>query len=509
MKQIRFLMLMVALLCINISIFSQNSPFYTPLADVQLNSSSLKLTYPINNSVFQYSSSTNLAEVVFGGQVLVGTKYSEYALANKVYLRVQKYDYPTKTWSYIGSQKLVFDNCITCSSNWAEPKTFYLKGTSINTLGKGWYRVSLAMSVKEFCGTPIVYTNLSDWVNFGVDDVYYIAGQSNASGFTRLYDKSLAYYESTSPYPTNTDNNPPGHLIPDSKISEGSIVNRILTGNRSDTTYKVKGLPILANNAGNLGFQKFVSGKGGDKNEMGMAPNGRDSWAWARFADTLVSIKQYPVLLFNTAIPASVADQWVNTSNNLANTNKYFGSHLMPLLQTNVGALGAKAILWQQGEGESSAMAGFPPYNYPYVAPPNNYYQTLLSAGSNGLIFKSRDYLGNANLSWFISKTSYTTGAQNLNFPNDTRITKNQYYGAESSSGVSHKYGSSSNANNIITQQNNIINSGSNIYPGPNSDGIDSSKRTKHNGTHFDGYEGTLSGGKMVLGYWQKAGMMQ
>ena len=149
-----------------------------------------------------------------------------------MFINIELYNYSTKTWSNFGDYKFDPVACVNydVTSVVNDPRIFYAGGgTTIPTLNKGWYRAKVIQVIRCVVvgSNQIQITRtLSPTVNFGVGDVYMIAGQSNASGFTRISDTDLMTFES------NSLNGSP--KISDNDILEGSIINRILTGNRDD-----------------------------------------------------------------------------------------------------------------------------------------------------------------------------------------------------------------------------------------------------------------------------------
>ena len=189
------------------------------------------ITYPLNNSVFQQNSNGQ-ANISIAGQILKGGYLTEITMNQRLFINVEQYDYTSKTWSLFGNYKFDPAACVNCdiASVVNDPRTFYARGgTTIPTLNKGWYRAKVIQEIRCPVGGPYptrIVRTISTTVNFGVGDVYMIAGQSNASGFTRIYDTDLMTFES------NSLNGSP--KISDNDILEGTIINRILTGNRDD-----------------------------------------------------------------------------------------------------------------------------------------------------------------------------------------------------------------------------------------------------------------------------------
>ena len=245
---------------------------------------SIQITFPIDNAVFQKNSADNAA-ITFTGQSLKGTFYSESNIDN-LYLKVYKYNYVANmpnagNWTSERNIPVSFEECANCGTDPEyDPKTFFVKDNN-TSFSKGWYQVALGYDY-NYCGTT-VFMKTTPWKKFGVGDVYLVAGQSNASGTSRVQnDEELMYFESEGAI--GTSNMSP--KIIDIDVFEGSIVNKILTGNRAEIDRPIKGLPYYIDQQFEnrpLGLTKFVSGQEGNENEMGMAPNGYDSWAFCLY----------------------------------------------------------------------------------------------------------------------------------------------------------------------------------------------------------------------------------
>ncbi len=437
---------------------------------------SVQITYPIANSVFQQNSSGN-AVVTFTGQSLKGTYYDAADLG-ALKLKIYKYSYGTTPhngiWEEHRTIPVTFDPCNGCIANPEyDPYTFYINSPTSTQFEKGWYQVALGYDY-TYCGTT-VFIKATPWKKFGVGDVYMVAGQSNASGFTRLYDNELMYFESITPFSGSGNGTP---KIVDSQVWEGSIINKIFTNNRdinSEIDRDVKGLPYFTSqpvsSSRPQGFTKFVSGLEGANNEMGIAPAGLDSWSWQRFSNDLVAAKKYPVLTYNIAKPNSSVREW-NTSR--------FDARLKKALQMYGGASGLKAILWQQGEYETDQMMQSSTPDITYVS------------DLNSLIAKSRNNgLGGHSIPWVVSKTSLITRVGTPPFNAD----KVDVLSITANSGANFRIkGKTGGQSNTITWQGNVLTVSNKIYEGPSTDAFDYNTRSTFSRLHLDGYQSDVTG---------------
>ncbi len=476
-------------------------PITSVLGQIVPKFGSVQLTYPINNSVFQQNTSGN-ANISFAGQILKGTYYMPSQL-NNFAIKIQQYDYATGAWTLNNSYvyNIALENCGNCSNDpTIDPKTFYLNGNNITTLAKGWYRAAIGYTtnLNSTCGTTTKFVPLTAWSTFGVGDVYFVAGQSNASGFIRDYDNTLIPFEASS---ANTNTIPNGSLpanaLADSDIPEGSIIYRINKARGAEGNTPPQGLPLYSEEQpqNNIkGFRKFISGKSGELNVMSIAPNGVDSWSWCRFSREMVNdaSKKYPVLTFNTAIPNTSIVEWVDVSTNINPSTglpypSQFDTMLKPTLQMYGGAFGVKAILWQQGEKETSIMVNAPPIGDQPI------YTVNYTAKLNQIIGLSRTAMGGGNnMNWVIGQTSYSAGgspqrtdARVISFP----LNSGQY---------SNKFMASNALDNLISMQIGAINN-TNVFTGFNADNFTENFRSFSQKLHLDGYEPSGSGNNGLM----------
>jgi NPCBM/NEW2 domain/Secretion system C-terminal sorting domain/Carbohydrate esterase, sialic acid-specific acetylesterase len=466
--------LLFALLLSSVYSYGQITPIIDQFGSIQIN-------YPLNNSVFQQNNSGQAA-ITVAGQILRGTYYTNAEL-NSLQIKIEQYNYSTGTWSDKNTSALSTLPCTGCNNDPSiDPQTFF--NNSLVTLDKGWYRVSIGYTYTN-CGT--FFMPLTVERTFGVGDVYVVSGQSNASGFTRDYDNYLMTYESNSSY-KNTSQANISPIVQDNQIAEGSIINRIYTNNRSEVDEnnklrRVKGLPLYSSNSV-LGLQKFISGKEYDKNEMGIAPNGFDSWSWCRFSNELVKLKQYPVLIFNASHPNTEIKDWTTNTISAQDNKTNFDFYLKPTLQLYGGAFGVKAVLWQQGENDNSLIvdASKPVYS-------NSDYSSQLTT----LITNSRTSMANLNIPWVIGKTSFTVG-KTTGLRTDSRVIKETLSPSALESGIVNRfYADGTQPGNILSQQNSVINN-TNIFDGFHADDFKEDYRSNYKRLHFDGYEPSGNG---------------
>jgi hypothetical protein len=325
------------------------------------------ILYPVDGSVFQHNQGT--AIINFSGQVYnpnTGTQGTRY-------YRLEKKN--GTTWSIYNG---VLDVSLTTNLSYSglNPnstiKTFYY---TLSSLPIGWYRITTY--IKE-TGTNIQTDE--DQRYFGVGDVYYIAGQSNASG----------YFDSDQEDPTD-------NVIPyynDVTPNEMARVYSYAEDYGADQKPITKGLPYQKT------FREFNHGSSSDL--VPMYPNGKASWCWSNLASKIANEKGIPTVFFNVAYPnTSLVFDWIGypEADSTTSKNTLIGKFYQTL-KTYGGTLGAKAVLWHQGERDSQEMT-----YAPNASAIQANYQTDLQILING----TRGILSN-DLSWYISKVSYLGG---------------------------------------------------------------------------------------------------
>ena len=216
------LVIMMALLCLNYKVVGQFATIQESFSIQAIDPSlSLELNWPLDRQVVQRNSS-NTAIVNIAGQVDYNpsaTVIFEYAIDN-LNLQTGIVTSNHTNWTSFSPNMNVGNS---------QSKLFNIN----RTLPKGWY----LLKVRGRSSSGVVYAQKE--VKFGVGDIYFIAGQSNASGFTRLYNDELMYFEAT-----NNRLNNPQPLINDFQVFKGSIINKITTNDRSEEERTVFGLPL-------------------------------------------------------------------------------------------------------------------------------------------------------------------------------------------------------------------------------------------------------------------------
>ncbi|UTA66280.1 sialate O-acetylesterase [Emticicia sp. 21SJ11W-3] len=174
-----------------------------------------------------------------------------------------------------------------------------------------------------------------------------------------------------------------------------------------------------------------------------IAPLGGSSWCWGRLGDLLTSKLGVPVLFFNTAMESMSVESWQVSADGGRGYDYYSGNYALPgypydnlrkSLYNYVNMFGARAVLWHQGETDSDKGTAFDVYR-----------NTL-----QYLIQRSRTDSGK-NLSWVVSKVSRTKDRPT--------------------------------SPTILSAQEAVIVNYSNVFRGPETDGI----TTRVDGVHFFG----------------------
>lgn len=189
-----------------------------------------------------------------------------------------------------------------------------------------------------------------------------------------------------------------------------------------------------------------------------IAPRGKSAWFWGKLGDALASRLNMPVLFYNAAWEGSAVQAWKESINGRA-WSVYvpdipFEPDGMPygnLRHTMLGYVavtGVRSILWVQGEADNDVGTNR-----------NAYYSSLET-----VINQTRNEF-RRNLSWVVSRTSYTARA-----------------------GIGTQ---------IIAAQNDIINNISNVFPGPEMDQI---QVPRPDGYHLSG-DGLIQAANAWAGY--------
>ncbi|GAA4458603.1 hypothetical protein GCM10023189_31130 [Nibrella saemangeumensis] len=194
-------------------------------------------------------------------------------------------------------------------------------------------------------------------------------------------------------------------------------------------------------------------------------PMGEAAWAWSELGDMIADRFGVPVAFFNASCPSTVAENWSATANGIPAVN-IFNSKPWPYLQpyTNLrntlqyfhSQFGIRALLWFHGESDAIPLRTSTE-NY------RRFVQDLINA-------TRRDYA--PHLTWVVAKGS-----------------------------VGHATSTPISA--IINAQNQLIQTpGNNVWPGPDSDGIQV-PRPSHG--HFENVRNGLQGISLFAASWNQA----
>ncbi|GAB3691723.1 hypothetical protein GCM10027592_09970 [Spirosoma flavus] len=183
-------------------------------------------------------------------------------------------------------------------------------------------------------------------------------------------------------------------------------------------------------------------------------PMGESAWCWGDLGDAIADRYGVPVAFFNVGFPGTVADNWSRTAHGQTATN-IFTSKSWPYLQPYANLrntlqyyhsqLGIRAVLWHHGESDA----------VPYQTPLNEYRRLV-----QDLIDQSRQDFGQS-MPWVVARCSITPS------------------GPISST-------------TILGAQNALIQTpGNNVWPGPDTDSIQT-PRPAHG--HFENIAGGEQG---------------
>ncbi|WP_247236999.1 sialate O-acetylesterase [Telluribacter sp. SYSU D00476] len=289
-------------------------------------------------------------------------------------------------------------------TDWATLQNNPTGGTFLGTLRLqgGWYTLEVrGLQNQTVVGRDVV-------PRMGVGEVFLIAGQSNAQGLR----------------------NYPGPSAKDDRvnyIAYDNIVNSLFD-------------PPAPT------FAQLTS------NAM-VGPHGQSAWNWGLLGDMLARKLNVPILFINTAWEGTSIRNWTQSAKGETTYNVYGGfvyppqmpyANLAIAARHYVNTLGARAVLWMQGETDTH------PLNMS-----KSEYQEHLQFLINRL---SGDI--NKRITWVIARTSRTATADNR-----------QQFTSQA----------------IIDAQNAVINTPFNsTYPGPETDKINV---TRPDGIHFIGDE--------------------
>jgi NPCBM/NEW2 domain/Secretion system C-terminal sorting domain len=462
----KILIFSLAMLCLKFAFaqgtFSDLNSEKTVLSVLDIPENTGIITFPIHGTVFQRKTSGdqtyNLA--------IAGSSYTNTGYFYRVSKRNNDGTY-TSVNEWAGAVYQGTTSSVQCGAGYCFLKQDFLY------LSEGWYRLDL---LKNLSQAPV------SSVAFGVGDVYFVAGQSNASGYNHSQQGAAL---PSRPDFTNTDDLTIPHLIGGNSTYQNvmaRVFNKdgkfeyfdVINTNRNSTK-PVNGIYDGLPFASKFGLLK----NGTDKvNNPGyIYPNGMASWYWAPLAHKIVENKKTPVLLFNAAFPgSSIKGGWHPTETG-ANERKKF----LQTLGLYGNILGAKSVLWHQGEDDAANQSTYG--NSPF---PLGNYSTFL-AGANGLISQSRGVLDKTNnLSWYVSKVSYFTAP--LNTTNATGLT-GLTAGSDLNPPGTHPFAKKIFTHSgIIDQQTISLSLSPNVFPGLiTSDNLQENYRDDKFKLHFSG----------------------
>jgi hypothetical protein len=222
------------------------------------------------------------------------------------------------------------------------------------TASGGWYEIQVRGIKDE---QQISFHALSP---VGVGEVFLIAGQSNAQGFSY------------------TSNNEFG--------VQGASDDRVNCINYSNHDKQNPDLPYPA--FGHLDAPSNIS------------PRGQSAWNWGKLGDLLASRLQVPILFYNAAWDGTIVRSWRESITGTA-VSPYIPANYEPsgmpysnmrtALQQYVAMTGVRGVLWLQGEGDNQ-----------FNTTTDSYFADL-----KAIIDASRNDSGK-NISWMIALTSYS-----------------------------------------------------------------------------------------------------
>ncbi|MBK6978236.1 MAG: hypothetical protein IPH28_15055 [Cytophagaceae bacterium] len=243
-------------------------------------------------------------------------------------------------------------------------------------LGKGFYRIVVYRQYSNLLFNTIARKVTKCVVDFGVGDVYFIAGQSNASGWYWRDDKD----QNGNYFLDNT-------ISTTGEITKSSPMARTLNfkgdngGMNGGGQSISKGIPYESNTENSLIFQELIipatptSASDQDNNRINIYPNGYNSWVYGPLGYKIATnnidgggkYEGTPSLWFNTAVGGTTINQGTGFNSwldNPTNPSSLIGKLDYTLLNF-AGPFGAKAVLWHQGEYDHlSYLSGSKSSNY-------------------------------------------------------------------------------------------------------------------------------------------------
>ncbi len=365
----------------------------------------LRITWPLERSVFQRNTS-NQADFSIAGTF----GYRSVFLVSHIQVKIYTLNPTTGTrinntpvFNQQYNDGLPQGNVFTNSYNsaYGTVKTFKI---DIVNFAAGWYEAEVSLLKYNDC-TNNLYASAIRKVKFGIGDVYLIAGQSNASGYTYEDDKTNAVANIASPFQPDAVN----------ILNSAFETDRSYFLNNASNFEKIKqdyGLPFnnfykenyneiilpFENTIGTPYYHKFdklepiptTSSEAKINGSNNIYPNGQSSWAYGPMAYHLFNTgNTTPIMLFNAAIPGSHSKAWA-----INNDNDWVYHQFRGALQMFGHIYGLRKVLWHQGESDNGL---FNEYSS------TSQYQNNLQS----VINKSRVDIGNSNLGWAIAKATF------------------------------------------------------------------------------------------------------
>ncbi|WP_044171874.1 T9SS type A sorting domain-containing protein [Flectobacillus major] len=291
----------------------------------------------------------------------------------------------------------------------SNPTGGLFKGTV--TVKGGWY----VMEVRGLLRGALV-GNISKIDRVGVGEVLVIAGQSNAGGSGQRAQNETAATDDR----VNCANfmNDPAFGTPQSYILNYDPKNSSFV-TKSTESFSIVEFSQLSKN-------------------VTVGPLGIGPYYWGKVGDALVSKLNVPVMFFNVGWGGASVRVWRESAENptvgtpsdfqfdASNSNRYIPGYPYANLKAVLGYyginLGVRAILWMEGETQNLLNLSTEAENTklpvaqrkPLPVTEASYLDNL-----KRLIRKTRQDLGNDNLTWVVARTSYS-GVLNCGSPTST-----------------------------------------------------------------------------------------
>lgn len=331
-------------------------------------------------------------------------------------------------------------------------------------------------------------------MQFGVGDVYFIAGQSNAAGFNypngtlgsgnnfptdfpKSSDPVVNRGDATIPYASGTSSNFRARVYNLNGKYEwhaGWVTNVLEETNAARRNASIDGIPYVG------GFEEFINGTNKETNPVRIYPNGMASWNWAPLAHRLANntdtgLKRTPSLFFNVAYPGAALEGFSDKGgDNLPTAAE--GKKMYQTMALFGNIFGAKAVLWHQGEENSNRYLGG---NSTSVTNYATNLQNVINLSRKAL----NDNLSSPKLAWYVSQASYLTSTFYSNASSNGFTVSGISGNARSGINTSYKLSSLTNQQSLSS----LINSSQRVYNGISTDDLTGTTRDSDLYLHFSG----------------------